>query len=411
MPAKASQSTFRRRWLQRILAVFLGCLFAGVAAEILVLALLGEQPKFPRRVVGAPWGLRYNQPRAKYRHKSADVNVRFQINAQGMRGSRDYPYSKPENTQRILSLGDSFTIGYEVAFENCFSSIVERTLNEHGVEVEVLNAGVSGFSNAEELLYLERELLKYDPDLVLVSFYSNDLKDNIRTGLFRVEDEQLVEKKERYVPAGGLGDFLNTNLIFNVLSERSNAFVFAKERLTILRRRGIVRRNLEREFQSPEKTNTAAEANATVKADTHKQELAAAIFERMYQLLRDKQIPLVVHCIPSRAGYPHDRLEDRFPYERFDFDRPGLHHFAAADVLRPIFGKQQLYWNRSHKHWTPLSHRLAGEGLANLIMEAKLLEPLTENSGQLTRVFASEATIQQAGRHEARKATSDAARR
>ena len=71
----------------------------------------GEQPKFPWHVVEAEWGLRYNEPEARYRHKSADVNIRFRINAQGMRADHDYSYSKPEGVKRIVSLGDSFTIG------------------------------------------------------------------------------------------------------------------------------------------------------------------------------------------------------------------------------------------------------------------------------------------------------------
>ncbi|MEZ4290376.1 MAG: hypothetical protein R3E53_07505 [Myxococcota bacterium] len=52
--------------------------------------------------------------------------------------------------------------------------MLEQELRRAGLQVEVLNAGVSGYSNAEALLYLERELLKYDPDLVLLSFFAND---------------------------------------------------------------------------------------------------------------------------------------------------------------------------------------------------------------------------------------------
>ncbi len=55
-----------RRWirwlLKRLLALFLGLLVAGFLSEICVRVFLGRQVKFPRRVVEAPWGLRYNQP-------------------------------------------------------------------------------------------------------------------------------------------------------------------------------------------------------------------------------------------------------------------------------------------------------------------------------------------------------------
>ena len=45
---------------------------------------------------------------------------------------------------------------------------LEQVLRRRGYDVEVLNAGVSGFSTAEEYLYLERELFRYDPDVVVL---------------------------------------------------------------------------------------------------------------------------------------------------------------------------------------------------------------------------------------------------
>src|SRR5687768_812852 len=90
------------------LAVLAGTLLVCWALiEIFVLFLFGEQPKFPRHVVKAPWGLRYNDPGTHYRHKSADVTTYFRINGQGMRADREYAYAKPAGTKRIVSLGDS----------------------------------------------------------------------------------------------------------------------------------------------------------------------------------------------------------------------------------------------------------------------------------------------------------------
>lgn len=232
-----------RTLLKVTLALLVGVVFAALLAELVVVLFVGEQPKFPRRVVEAPWGLRYNEPASSYRHKSADVTVYFRINAQGMRRDQDVAYQKPEGVRRIISLGDSFTIGYEVDVEQTFSSILESELNAAGIRTEVLNAGVSGFSTAEQCLYLERELLKYEPDLVVLSFYGNDLVDNMRIGLFAIRDGKLVEAEKTYVPGGAIGNFLNTNWFFNLLSERSNAFVLAKERLTLFVKNKMVKRN------------------------------------------------------------------------------------------------------------------------------------------------------------------------
>src|SRR5687767_11459329 len=107
-----------RRAMLAAITLCLGLVFASVLAEVGVLAVAGEQPKFPRHVVGGPFGLRINEPNAHYRHKSADVTVWFDINAQGMRAERDFAREKPSGSRRIVSLGDSFTVGYEVAAED-----------------------------------------------------------------------------------------------------------------------------------------------------------------------------------------------------------------------------------------------------------------------------------------------------
>jgi len=275
------------RLARRIGALALGCVLAAGLLELMVLGFLGEQPKFPRHVVSAPWGLRYNHPGAVYRHKSADMTTWFRINSQGMRADRDFPREKPAGVTRIVTIGDSFTVGYEVDTEQTFSSVLESRLRGAGHNVEVLNAGVSGFSTAEECLYLERELLKYMPDVVIISFCSNDHKDNVRAGLFALRDGQLVGGEGSYVPAGGLGDFLNRNWLANVLSERSNAFAAMKEAATRVAKRSMNERG-------------AAAVGVTEAGDDASRRLTAAIYERLYGVCKERKIPLVISSIAAR---------------------------------------------------------------------------------------------------------------
>ena len=356
------QRSFARRWGRRLLALFVGLLVASLLFEVIVLLAFGEQPKFPRRVIEAPWGLRYNEPHAHYRHKSADVNVRFRINGQGMRADREYAYAKPANLRRIVSLGDSFTVGYEVEVEETFSAVLERELKEKGISVEVLNAGVSGFSTAEECLYLERELIRYEPDAVLLSFYENDLDDNVRTGLFALRDGALEELNDRYVPGGSFANFLNTNWFFNFLSEHSNAFVLAKERVTWAIKGQMVESNLE-----------AVASDQKDSVSNPRVELQVAILERLYQYLRAREIPLVIHSIPTKARLEEVPLSEMFPLESFDTNRPGVFFLSSKTLLDPHVGQTQLYWYRSHGHWTPFSHEVAGKALADLVESKALL--------------------------------------
>jgi lysophospholipase L1-like esterase len=371
-----------RRFAAATATLVVALLFCAVLLEVGVLVALGPQARFPRRVVGSEFGLRINEPGARYWHRSPDVAVEFRINGKGLRDDRELAYEKPAGVRRIVSLGDSFTAGYEVQGEETFSAALERALRARGIEVEVLNAGVSGYSTAEAALYLERELFRYEPDLVLVSFFGNDLVDNTRTGLFRLENGALVQTADAYVPGGGLGDFLNTNPFFNWLSERSNAFVLAKEVLTTWLKRRVVAENLDHVAGG----DAPAAADDAVKAS--QRALAAALFERIYAATRERGVPLVIQSIPTPVypqGPPDPEgrdlrpgqvvLLDLFPLAEFDVHRPGLLYVPIAPVLEPFADEKLLYYLRSHSHWTPFAHELDGTTLADRIVAAGLLEP------------------------------------
>lgn len=91
--------------------------------------------------------------------------------------SRDYAHTvqKPQQTFRIGVIGDSFTFGDLLQFDDTFSKRLERdlTLNESAPSVQVLNFGVSGYSTANEVSTL-RLALRYSPNLILLQVTLND---------------------------------------------------------------------------------------------------------------------------------------------------------------------------------------------------------------------------------------------
>jgi hypothetical protein len=380
-----------RRLGRKLLLSLTASVLTLLLCEPLVRLVAGEQPKFPRRVVAGPFGLRINEPGAVYRQKSADVSVWFRINSKGMRADREYPYEKPAGVRRIVCLGDSFTAGYEVAVEDCFASVLERELAARGHRVEVLNSGVSGFGTAEECLYLERELIRYAPDVVVLSFYGNDLADNVRSDLFELEHGKLVQKHDRYVPLGGFGDFLNSNAVFGWLSERSDAFALAKEATTRLLKGRLVEENLAAIDAADGGKGTPAKgakpadpAGATAtEAAGYPVALTVALLERLYAFCRERQIALVIQSIPSNREKP-PALVDLFPKEQFKVDRAGLFFQPDKELLDPALGKESdaddpahgkhlLYWKRSTGHWTPYCHAVCGKALADRIEKERLL--------------------------------------
>jgi hypothetical protein len=72
-----------------------------------------------------------------------------------------------------------------VALENTFCAVLERKLNGNARlpadPVEVLNFGVSGYGTSQQLLALRHRVWQFDPDVVLLAFYTgNDVSDNSR---------------------------------------------------------------------------------------------------------------------------------------------------------------------------------------------------------------------------------------
>jgi len=76
-------------------------------------------------------------------------------------------------TIRLLALGDSLTAGLGLTRETSFPVRLEKALGDTGLNVKVINAGVSGDTTAGGLARLDW-LLAEKPDAVLVELGAND---------------------------------------------------------------------------------------------------------------------------------------------------------------------------------------------------------------------------------------------
>jgi hypothetical protein len=95
-------------------------------------------------------------------------------NAVGFRGRRDFSPARIHGTPRIFGVGDSVMWGCGLNQADSFLAILQRLLAEDLPDLEVINAGVVGYSTYQERLLFERGILPYAPDLVLVNFCPND---------------------------------------------------------------------------------------------------------------------------------------------------------------------------------------------------------------------------------------------
>lgn len=103
------------------------------------------------------------------------------INDLGFRG-QPITLAKPKGTYRILSLGESTTYGYGVEFNETYSYVLERSLRKEK-PIQVINGGVRVWSTYQSVRFLDREIERLEPDMVLFYHEVNDFLPTTFRGL------------------------------------------------------------------------------------------------------------------------------------------------------------------------------------------------------------------------------------
>jgi lysophospholipase L1-like esterase len=186
----------------RIVAVCLG-LFVGLAAGEIAARSLALAPPLEGqysdnvRDVYLPYK-RKPLSRKMGRNETNEFDYDYQHNSFGLRDV-EHAIIKREGTFRILGLGDSFTYGVGVPFEDTYLSRLEERLNNRAgahPRVEVIKAGIPRYFPEPERILLEKYGVQFQPDLILVGFLPNDVIDTY-LGLDAVKVDQSGYLKTR----------------------------------------------------------------------------------------------------------------------------------------------------------------------------------------------------------------------
>ena len=330
----------------------------GVAEVTVRLLFKDSIILFPRYHTDAQYGeytLRTIRPNTVFWHTSVDGSWRFETNAQGFRNVEDFAYEKPAGVFRVLAIGDSNTQGYEVRQDFTFSATIEKYLDARGFDAQVLNTGVSGFSTAEELLFLENEGVKYSPDAVVLAFYANDFEDNIKAGLFRLHDDgSLTVEKKAHLPGVRV-----QNLIYSVpmvawLGE--NSYFYS------------ILFNGVWEFFKTKLSNDAAAAVAeyaipTVERNSNYEvELTAALLRRMYTFCRERDIKLIVLDLPRLNG-----KSSFAPSILAEMPMQSDAYIDGSALMADYFGVADVHLPHGNRHISELTHAILGVAAAKRI--------------------------------------------
>lgn len=121
------------------------------------------------------------------------IQYHLTTNSRGLREKEEIPYNPATDEVRVLFLGDSFTFGLGVNdgedVVRASESIVRGVL---GNSIRFINMAVAGSGPSVQYLHFMEEGRRYKPRIVVVQVCDNDLYDDERDNVFRLQNGKLV---------------------------------------------------------------------------------------------------------------------------------------------------------------------------------------------------------------------------
>jgi lysophospholipase L1-like esterase len=324
------------------LGVALGSLllFLGILEGGLRVAGVGPEesvnPMFSWRDKGELWLM---QPGATWRTRAGNHPVH--VNSLGLRDREIGPCDPA--VRRILLLGDSVTFGHGQPIEVTVGRQIEAIFSDRDRRVQVINAGIAGWSTRQQLLFYREHGVRLCPDLVLVGFVLNDVKE-LHQGLLEL----------------GADRGLAATAAMSWLSQRTATFAALKQiyawLLDPVSREIAVVEDLVRRADAPEVR--------------HAMDLVAADLRELSGLAGARGDAFGLVLFPFRFQFLGDNLDAPQAYLRAFAAGNGIPVLDTLPILRRYPPDDVLM---DHDHFTARGHRIVAEAVVEWIQRESLL--------------------------------------
>lgn len=147
------------------------------------------------------------------------ANGLYSSSVEGIRAPhQDVSFAEGTEKTRIALIGDSFTFAEEVRYEDSWGYHLENAL---GPDFQILNFGVPGYGLGQAYLRYEKDVRPWNPNVVIFSFISHDVKRTtwvypflampewqmpFSKPRFTLQDNQLVAKNIPPLPPDAIFD-------------------------------------------------------------------------------------------------------------------------------------------------------------------------------------------------------------
>jgi lysophospholipase L1-like esterase len=263
------------------------------------------------------------------------------INALGYRDA-DRAQPRPEGVRRVVCLGDSFTWGVGVLFDDAWPQRIERSLSRtRGERWEAVNLAEPGMNAVQYASRLESEGWGYGPDVVVVGWVMNDSEDEDAAEARRASDWAEEQQRER----SPTEVFLDRSALVRLVRTRVAATIENRRRIAGYRSM----------YANDDKGWTAA-----------RRALSA-----MGGMCRAHGVPLVVVIFPLFAN----PLDSRYPFAELHAKVAQAAGDAGAKVVDLLPRYASVDWRllvvdgTNDEHPNEIAHRIAAQAIARAVDE------------------------------------------
>jgi hypothetical protein len=315
---------------------------------------------------------RFTPGRTYWQSKENDHPVSGRINSLGWR-DRERSLAKPPGVTRVCFLGDSMLAAFEVETDSTFVALAEDELNSRsGPAVEILNLGLPGATQTEELQVLVHDVEELSPDIVALYFNpGNDIGDVSRKtrgpmrGYFLVNEDGTLTFDDSFTQTRQF----KVRSAINGLKQRSALVSLVAERYNLLTRARRLGAQAEEARGFPRHLRLCTAAGDSLYEENYA--LNKRLIREMVDWCRSRDVLFLLVCGSSVyepdeiAGYrEQDPSFDADFFERdleLFADELGVEYLGLQTPFRERAGDagQPLHWG----HLSYRGHRVAGEAL------------------------------------------------
>lgn len=167
----------KRRDLILSIVTFLVSLFISLLfAELVIIKLKKPTPIIEVEPVGDYYQFNIKngiEPKPDLKYK--DYGIEASINKDGFYGPE---IAKDKKGLRLAFMGDSYSIGPGIHFEENYPYLVHKKVKERFPNSDYIIGGLGGSSPFQQNIIFSNKIVRYNPDVVIYQLYDNDISDD-----------------------------------------------------------------------------------------------------------------------------------------------------------------------------------------------------------------------------------------